>query len=148
MTSPITTTTKTYRAASEFSTKLRAAVVALVRFGSPPHRHRLRRPDMRLIRRASRRAQRPGRGDCTSATSPFVFGPSDSKSRTVTSKAEPRDPPNAECTGVNWTCIGGYYNHLTFTSNMREVVFVFVKRNASDSSRKLISYSSIFASHS
>ena len=47
------------------------------------------------------------------------------QSRAVTSKAEPRDPPNAECTGVNWTCIGGY-NHLTFTGNMRAVVFVFV----------------------
>ena len=73
----------------------------------------------------SRRAQRPGRGDRASATSRFVFGPSDSESRAVTSKAEPRDPPNAECTGVNWTCIGGY-NHLTFTGNMRAVVFVFV----------------------
>ena len=37
----------------------------------------------------SRRAQRPGRGDRASATSPFVFGPSDSESRAVTSKAEP-----------------------------------------------------------
>ena len=72
-----------------------------------------------------RRAQRPGRGDRASATSPFVFGPSDSESRAVTRKAEPRDPPNAECTGINWTCIGGY-NHLTFTGNMRAVVFVFV----------------------
>ena len=55
----------------------------------------------------------------------FVVGASDPQSRAVTRKAEPRDPPNAECTGINWTCIGGY-NHLTFTANMRAVVFVFV----------------------
>ena len=62
---------------------------------------------------------RPGGG----GTSRFVFGPSDSETRAVTSKAEPRDPPNAECKGINWTCIGGY-NHLAFTTNMRAVVFV------------------------
>ena len=55
----------------------------------------------------------------------IFFGASDPQSRAVTRKAEPRDPPNAECTGINWTCIGGY-NHLTFTENMRAVVFVFV----------------------
>ena len=55
----------------------------------------------------------------------IFFGPSDSESRAVTRKAEPRDPPNAECTGINWICIGGY-NHLTFTGNMRAVMFVFV----------------------
>ena len=74
----------------------------------------------------SRRAQHAGRGDRTSATSSgLFFGASDPQSRAVTRKAEPRDPPNAECTGINWTCIGGY-NHLTFTANMRAVVFVFV----------------------
>ena len=37
MTSPITTTTKTYRAASEFATKLRAAVLSgAFRFFAPP----------------------------------------------------------------------------------------------------------------
>ena len=55
----------------------------------------------------------------------IFVGASDPQSRAVTRKAEPRDPPNAECTRINWTCIGGY-NHLTFTENMSAVVFVFV----------------------
>ena len=62
----------------------------------------------------SRRAQHVGRGDRTSATSRFCFGASDPQSRAVTRKAEPREQPKAECTGINWTCIGGY-NHLAFT---------------------------------
>ena len=71
---------------------------------------------MRLIRQ-EQASTVPGRGDSTSATSRFVLGPSDPQSRAVARKAEVRDPPNAECTGINWTCIGGY-NHLTFTANI------------------------------
>ena len=93
-------------------------------FGSPPHRHRQRQPDMCLIRQeqasTARRSWRSHERDLA-----IFFGASDPQSRAVTRKAEPRDPPNAECTGINWTCIGGY-NHLTFTGNMRAVVFVFV----------------------
>ena len=96
----------------------------LVHFGSPPHRHRQRQPDMCLIRPeqagTARRSWRSRERDLA-----IFFGTSDPQSRAVTRKAEPRDPPNAECTGINWTCIGGY-NHLTFTGNMRAVVFVFV----------------------
>ena len=96
----------------------------LVHFGSPPHRHRQRQPDMCLIRQeqasTARRSWRSHERDLA-----IFFGASDPQSRAVTRKAEPRDPPNAECTGINWTCIGGY-NHLTFTANMRAVVFVFV----------------------
>ena len=96
----------------------------LVHFGSPPHRHRQRQPDMCLIRpeqaSTARRSWRSRERDLA-----IFFGASDPQSRAVTRKAEPRDPPNAECTGINWTCIGGY-NHLTFTGNMRAVVFVFV----------------------
>ena len=124
MTSCTTTTTKTYRAASEFATKLRAAV-PFGAFSVLRPTGTARDSGICVWLAESRRAQRPGRGDRASATSRFIFGPSDSESQAVTSKAEPRDPPNAECTGVNWTCIGGY-NHLTFTGNMRAVVFVFV----------------------
>ena len=96
----------------------------MVLFGSPSHRHRQKRPDMRLARReqsiTAPRSWRSRERDLA-----IFFGASDSESRAVTRKAESRDPPNAECTGINWTCIGGY-NHLTFTGNMRAVVFVFV----------------------
>ena len=93
-------------------------------FGSPPHRHGQRQPDMCLIRQeqasTARRSWRSHELDLV-----IFFGASDPQSWAVTRKAEPRDPPNAECTGINWTCIGGY-NHLTFTENMRAVMFVFV----------------------
>ena len=96
----------------------------LVHFGSPPHHHRQRQPDMCLIRQeqasTARRSWRSHERDLA-----IFFGVSDPQSQAVTRKAEPRDPPNAQCTGINWTCIGGY-NHLTFIENMRAVVFVFV----------------------
>ena len=97
---------------------------AVVRFGSPPHRHRQRRPDMRLVRR-EQASTAPRSWQSHERNLVVFFGPSDLESRAVTSKAEPLDPLNAECTGVNWTCIGSY-NHLTFTANMRAVVFVFI----------------------
>ena len=97
----------------------------MVHFGSPPHRHhRQRQPDVCLIRQqqasTARRSWRSHERDLA-----IVVGASDPQSRAITRKAEPRDPPNAECSGINWTCIG-VYNQLTFTASMRAVVFVFV----------------------
>ena len=124
MTSPITITTKTYRAASEFSTKLRAAVpFGAFRISAPPPP-----PETAGYVSDSPRAgehSTPVVAIARARPRDFFFGASGPQSRAVTRKAEPRDPPNAECTGSNWTCIGGY-NHLAFTGNMRAVVFVFV----------------------
>ena len=123
-TSAAATTTKTYRAASEFATKLRAAVpFGAFRFSAPPAP-----PETAGYVPDSPRAgghSTPVGAIARARPRDFFFGASDPQSRAVTRKAEPRDPPNAECTGINWTCIGGY-NHLTFTGNMRAVVFVFV----------------------
>ena len=124
MTSAAATTTKTYRAASEFATKLRAAVpFGAFRFSAPPAP-----PETAGYVSDSPRVgehSTPVVAIARARPRDFFFGASDPQSRAVTRKAEPRDPPNAECTGINWTCIGGY-NHLTFTGNMRAVVFVFV----------------------
>ena len=124
LTSPITTTMETYRAASGFSTKLRAAVsFGTFRFSAPPPP-----PETAGYMSDSPRAgehSTPVVAIARARPRDFCFGASDPQSRAVTRKAEPRDPPNAECTGINWTFTGGY-NHLTFTANMRAVVFVFV----------------------
>ena len=128
MTSAAATTTKTYRAVSEFATKLRAAVpFGAFRFSAPPAPPETAGyvPDSPRVGEHSTPVVAIARARPRDL---FLVRPTQSQSsesRAVTSKAEPRDPPNAECTGVNWTCIGGY-NHLAFTGNMRAVVFVFV----------------------
>ena len=102
----ITTTTKTCRSASEFSKKLRAAVsFGALRFSAPP-------PPPET---AGYVADSPRAGEHSTPVVAIArarprdfFGASDPQSRAVTRKAEPRDAPNAECTGINWACSGGY----------------------------------------
>ena len=92
-------------------TQSRGVVCRLVHFGSPPHRHRhrQRQPVMCLIRQEQASTARRSPVVAIARARPRdFFGASDPQSRAVTRKAEPRDPPNAECTGIDWTCIGGY----------------------------------------
>ena len=123
MTSPITTTTKKYRAASEFSTKLRAAVLFdAFRFSASPTPPETtgHAPD------SPRAGEHSAPVVAIARARPRDFWGSVRPAEPGRNKESRTTRPTQRRVHGNQLDMYRWLYHLTFTANMRAVVFVFV----------------------